>query len=264
MTTKLAYQYLTEIDYASLEFNPDEPAPRPDAMYQNPIIYPAVSVLSAHFGADYRQNDVFIDVSTFICYDPSNLNVRISPDIYIAFGVETLAIERRKLYLPWEVGKPPDFVLEVGSESTAPEDVARKPGIYAQIGVPEYWRFDRSGGDLYGDPLLGGELVDGAYRQVELTTEPDGTLKGYSPILGLYLCWSDGWLQFYNPATGEYLQDLPQTREVLREEREARQMAEGDLLLERAARQADQEARQRAEARLLQLEEELRRREEGR
>ena len=51
----------------------------------------------------------------------------------------------RKLYLPWEVGKPPDWVLEVASSSTGAEDVGRKRDLYARIGVPEYWRFDPQG-----------------------------------------------------------------------------------------------------------------------
>ena len=81
-----------------------------------------------------------------ICYDPNNLNVRVGPDFYFASGVDAPAIERTKLYLPWEAGKPPDFVLEIASESTAEHDVTGKRQIYAEIGVPEYWRFDRSGG----------------------------------------------------------------------------------------------------------------------
>lgn len=202
MTTKLAYQYITEIDYASLEFDPDEPEPLPEGMYQNPIIFPAISILSAHFGADYRQNDVFIDTNTFICYDPSNLNVRVGPDCYIAFGVEAGAIERRKLYLPWEVGKPPDFVLEVASESTAREDVGNKRQIYARIGVPEYWRFDRSGGDFYGEPLVGEQLINGEYQRLPLTTEPDGILKGYSRAWTCTFAGTrDGFTFLTRPAT---------------------------------------------------------------
>ena len=95
------------------------------------------------------------------------------------------AIEGTKLYLPWEVGKPPDFVLEIASESTAEHDVTGKRQIYAEIGVPEYWRFDRSGGDYYGEPLAGERLVDGIYQPVPLSGEPDGILKGYSPALRL-------------------------------------------------------------------------------
>ena len=119
----------------------------------------------------------------FICYDPSDLNVRVGPDFYAALGVDAPAIEKRKMYLPWEAGKPPDFVLEVGSESTARHDVTGKRDTYARVGVAEYWRFDRSGGELYGEPLAGDFLEGGTYRPAKLTTEPDGVPQGIQPGL---------------------------------------------------------------------------------
>ena len=127
--------------------------------------------------------DVFLDNETFICYDPSNLNVRIAPDVYLAFGVDARAIRPRRIYLPWEAGKPPDFALEVASASTASGDVDHKPGIYAIIGVREFWRFDPGGGRYYGQPIWGGELVNGEYRELPQTREPDGVLKVYRPIV---------------------------------------------------------------------------------
>ena len=51
---------------------------------------------------------------------------KVGPDFYVAFDVEAEAIKRRLMYLPWEVGKPPDLVLEVGSPSTGGEDVGNK------------------------------------------------------------------------------------------------------------------------------------------
>ena len=74
----------------------------------------------------------------------------------MVFWVDARAIRPRKLYLPWEAGKPPDWALEIASESTAREDVNRKPAIYARIGIPEYWRFDPTGGNYHGVPLWGG------------------------------------------------------------------------------------------------------------
>ena len=127
-----------------------------------------------------------------------------------AFGVDAEAIRPRKLYLPWEAGKPPDLALEVASESTAQNDVRRKPDIYARIGVPEYWRFDPTGGRYYDAPLTGLRLVNGVYQTIELTTEPDGILKGYSTVLELSLCWDQGWPRLYNPATGTYLENARQ------------------------------------------------------
>ena len=178
MTTKLAYRIQSVIDYNSLSFNPDEPDPLPDAQYQYPILEEVLHILGTHLSALYPSEEVFRSRSTFICYDPNDLNVRVGPDFYAALGVDGLAIERRKLYLPWEVGKPPDFALEIGSESTAQQDVTTKRRLYAEIGIAEYWRFARTGGDFYGQPLAGDILVDGEYQPVELTTEPDrGTVQ---------------------------------------------------------------------------------------
>ena len=119
MTTKpakykmLPYNRQGEIDYASLDFDPNEKELPPDHMEQNREINEVIGLLMARFTDFWRRPDVFLDTDTNICYDRSNLNVRVAPDVYIAFGVDDRAIRPRKLYLPWEVGKAPDWVLEV-------------------------------------------------------------------------------------------------------------------------------------------------------
>ena len=253
MTTVLAYHRQGEIDYARLDYDPDEPGPLPDAMFQFPILQEFLSILGDRFTASGRHPDNFLSSNTILCYDPANLNRRVQPDCYLAFGVAVRAILERKLYLPWEVGKPPDFVLEVGSESTRLRDITGKRRTYAQMGVPEYWRFDPTGGDYYGEPLVGERLVDGEYQPFPLTTEPDGALKGYSPTLDLHLCWYEGKPYIYDPAAGEYLKNLTDTQAALRMEQVARHM-------EQAARQDAEAALRAAQARIRQLEEELRRR----
>ena len=249
-TGRLAYQWITDIDYASLEYDPDAPEPLPDAMEQDPILRDFMHVLADHCTESDQSPDNFLSSNTTLCYGRNNLNVRVQPGCYLAFGVDVWAIRRRKMYLPWETGKPPDFALEVGSESTSENDIIAKRRIYAQIGIPEYWLFDPTGGELYGQPLSGELLLDGVYRPMELTTEPDGVLKGYSPVLGIYLCWDEGVLLFYDPSTETYLRNLRQER-ALREAEQER--AQADLQAERAARET-------AEARVQQLEERLSRR----
>ncbi len=244
MTTMLTYNKQGAIDFASLSFNPNKPEPLPDAMFQELLLQETLHVLAARFTDFGRRPDNFISSNTFICYDRSNLNIRVGPDCYLAFGVDARAIRERRLYLPWEVGKPPDLALEIASETTGRYDVTGKRRIYAQIGVLEYWRFDQTGGDYYGQPLAGDLLVNGVYQSLDLTTEPDGVLKGYSPTLALYFCWHEEWLYFYDPANGTYLRNREQ-------EREAHQLAQ-------AALQAEQTAREAAEARIRQLEEQLR------
>lgn len=200
----IPYRRGGEIDYAGLEFDPDVKNVTEDSMEQNLELAEILGLFRARFTDFNERPDVFLDNETFICYDPSNLNVRVAPDIYLAFGVDARAIRPRKLYLPWEVGKPPDFALEIASESTSDADTERKPGIYAAIGVPEFWRFDPSGGQYHGQPIWGGELVNGEYQELPQTREPDGILKVYSPLLEISLCWDDGWPRVYDPATGTY------------------------------------------------------------
>ena len=248
-----------DVDYGSLKFSPDLLDVPPDHMEQSREIREVLNLLSARFTDFDRSPDVFLDADTNICYNPRDLNVRVAPDVYLVFGVDAEAIHPRKIYLPWEAGKVPDWVLEVASESTGQQDVNRKPNIYAQIGIPEYWMFDPTGGryhrqringgGFHPQPLYGGRLVDGRYQPIELTTEPDGILKGYSEILELSLAWDEGWPRFYDPATGAYLANWRQEREMLRAEREAMQAALESRELERAV---DQE-------RIRQLEADLRR-----
>ena len=258
MTTILAYNRQGEIDYSRLEFDPDKPDPLPDGMFQNPVLRQLGWALELRFGG---RPDFFYDSNTFICYDRRNLNVRVAPDFYAAFGVDAEAIIERRLYLPWEAGKPPDFVLEVASRDTAMRDVGAKREIYAQIGIPEYWRFDRTGGNLYGEPLAGELLVDGIYRPMELTTSPDGVLKGYSPVLGLHLCWYDGVIYVYDGDSGTYFRTLQQMQADLDEAEAARMDAEAARMNAEAARMDAEAARESDQARIRQLEEELRKRE---
>ena len=238
----LPYRNGGAIDYASLDFDPDISDRPDDSMEQCLELEEIVNLLRVRFTDFNRRPDVYVGRETKVCYNPRNLNVRVEPDAYVAFGVDARAIPPRRLYLPWEVGKPPDWVLEIASESTVRVDVDLKPGIYAQVGVPEFWRFDPSGGGYHGEPLSGWRLVQGIYRRIPATTEPDGILKAYSEVLEFSLAWDEGWPRFYDPATGAYLHNW-------RLEREAHESA---LRAEREARAADQE-------RILQLEEELRR-----
>ena len=217
----LPYVKRGDIDYAALDYNPDDPEPMPDAMEQEFVVNEILDMMHSRFTDFKTRPDVFLSSNTILCYDPTNLNVRRQPDIYLAFGVDQGAIRRRRIYLPWEAGKPPDLALEVGSESTGSEDTRVKPQVYATVGIPEYWRFDPSGGEHHGGPLWGGLLRDREYQPVELTAEPDGILKAYSPLLRLYLCWDDGWPRFYDPATGRYLENWRQMRAAMEAEQAA-------------------------------------------
>ncbi len=167
-----------------------------------------------HFSS---RSDVLVDSGGFVFYNQYSMDYRFRPDLYVAFGVDESAIRRRNGYVIWEAGKPPDFALEVASETTNQRDTGEKPGLYASVGITEYWRVDPTGGDLYGYPLAGDVLVDGIYHPIDLETEADGTIWGYSAVLDLCLCWNPSWdwdvddeskLRLYDRKTARYLCDI--------------------------------------------------------
>ena len=201
----------------------EDPEPVEDGMQQAPIIIEIAHMLKAHFKSD---PEAFVSAGGFIFYDPTNGNRRVAPDLFIAFDVDVEGI-RLNLpnYLIWQIGKPPDFVLEVASPSTASNDLGRKRDLYASLGIVEYWRLDPTGGDLYGQPLSGERLVDGEYRACELHTDEDGSIWAYSEVLNLRFHWDQELVEQFDvrsPLTGRTI-DLAEVRQLeLLEEREAR------------------------------------------
>ena len=181
--------------------------PLPDGEYQAPIYVKVNSTLRVHFSS---VPGAWTNGNTFIYYIEGNPRRSVSPDCYVVFNLSeaakhSLSIEGNNTYLLWEVGKPPDFVLEIASESTANRDLHSKRDLYAEIGVSEYWRYDETGGGFYGEPLVGERLVDGEYRRFELRHEPDGRVWAHSEQLNLDLWWIDGELRFWDPAAENWL-----------------------------------------------------------
>ena len=107
--------------------------------------------------------------------------------------------------------------------STGRRDYTVKREGYAAFGVTEYFRFDDTGGRHHDRPLAGDRLVDGAYEPIPTTTDDAGNPRCYSETLGLYLCWENGRLRFWDPDTGAYLDDYDEARLA---ERDARLAAE--------------------------------------
>ena len=99
------------------------------------ILY-AVGALRVRYG---DRPDVYVSGDLLVYYEEGNPRVSIAPDAFVVFGVED---RKRMSYKVWEEGKGPDFVLEVASPNTWREDVETKPGIYANLGVSEYFLFD--------------------------------------------------------------------------------------------------------------------------
>ena len=185
---------------------PDDYEPLPDAMQQETDFLYAVTALQAFF---WGRPGVLVSGDTPVYYiDAEGIQRIVRPDCYVSFGINPISIRRRNGYFIREAGKPPDFVLEIASESTHANDTGFKRELYARLGVAEYWRFDASGGDLYPEALAGERLVNGEYVGIQTVRDIDGVVRGHSEWLGLDLCWDNGELRYYNPASGEYLRNL--------------------------------------------------------
>ena len=181
-----------------------------------------------------RRSDVYVSADLLIYYEEGNPRVSVAPDVFVVFGVED---HPRMSYRVWEEGKGPDFVLEVASPNTWEEDVERKPGIYAGLGVREYFLFDPTG-EHYTPRLQGYRLVGDAYERLAAVESIDRTLTLTSEVLGLELRAKGEEMRFRDPATGETLLSYEEEHAARREEAAARRAAE--------ARVAELEARVRA------------------
>ena len=177
------------------------------------------------------------------------------PDLIIAFDVNPAAYYHSNAYIISEQGKPPDFVLEIASRRTGRVDVEKKPGEYAALGIPEYWRFDETG-DFHKTKLAGDRLIDGRYEPIPIEEIGEGVLQGYSAVLNLLIRWDHGQLRWHDPQTGDHIPTFEQER--------AGRLAEREGRLAEQERRSMAEARAReAEARVRELEAEIARRDEA-
>ena len=227
----------------------------------------ATGSLRHHFR---EREDVLVAMELVVYYRRGNNRVWLQPDVQVVHGVGRSP--SRSTYLVWEEGKPPDFVLEVASPSTADRDAQHKVGEYASVGVREYWRLDPAG-ELMAKPLEGCVARAGGYEPVPAVAAGGRTWL-WSEVLGLELRGErrerGTVLVFRDPRTGEEWASADE-RERLAVERE-RQAAEeraSAAQREREAAEREREAAERereaaeqrasaADARVRALEEQLR------
>ena len=182
----------------------------------------------------------------------------VAPDVMLTLDATLPPFTPYRL---WEVGKAPDLVLEITSLSTKAEDVDKR-GLYAQLGVTEYWQYEPRGKQLKPG-LECRRLVQGRYVRVA---------GAYRSELGAFWLWSrvldtawglldTGELRLWNPARQEWFpteadkdarfdqveQERDQEKEERQREKQERQRAEQER--DQAQREA---ARLEAEIRRLQ------------
>ncbi len=177
--------------------------------------------------------DVYVGANMFLYYTEGDPHDVVAPDVFVVIGAPN---RLRRTYKVWqENGHVPNVIFEISSESTRREDLYSKRGLYADLGVQEYFLFDPLG-EYLTPRLKGYRLQDGAY--VPIADEPLT-----SAALQLQFRVEGSNLRVHDPARG---MDLLYPDE----EEAARQMAE-----ERAEREAA--ARQMAEAEVARLRAEL-------
>jgi Uma2 family endonuclease len=224
---------LTEFPPQLIEYPEADGLPMAESDQTRDYLVYATKVLSVFFE---QRMDVYASGNLFIYYDQGNPEAVVAPDVFVVFGVEN---RQRRIYKVWEEGdRPPSFVLEITSKTTRSKDQGAKKGIYAFLGVEEYYQYDPTG-DYLTPALQGFLLVDGNYLPAPTSILSDGTMVLPSAVLSLELHLKGQVMRFYNPATQQYLL----THE---EEAAARQTAE-----ERA--QTAEERAQRLAAKLREL-----------
>ena len=102
------------------------------------------------------------------------------PDPLIAFEVSPQDYQASNGNIISEQGKPPDFIMEVASETTADVDTGDKRQGYAALRIPEYWRFDNTGNN-HGTKLAGDTLMGDAYQPIPILEVAPEILQGTAP-----------------------------------------------------------------------------------
>ena len=219
------------------------------------------NTLYRHFA---HRPDVLVSGEGYLCFERSRIRSGwLEPDLVVAFGVDPEEISENNGYEIDDVGKPPDFVLEVASRHTGRRDYTVKRDGYARYGVGEYWRFDYTGGQYHDAPLAGDRLVNGRYEPLPIRTDRPGPMfgmrSGYSAALDLYLCWDHGALRFYDPKANAFLRDPSELAAALSTAETDRAIAQLERNTARAERDDFQRERDVAQRELAAANEQIQR-----
>ncbi len=207
----------------------------------------------------------YIGSDLLIYYERGQPRRFVVPDNFVVLDCDP---GPRRTFKTWDEQRTPDVVFEVTSRSTKREDLVFKPKIYEQFGVSEYFLYDPLA-EYLSPALQGFRLQNKTLVQMESMT---GELT--CQTLGIQLRLSEKSLEMVDLASGELLlteaEDNARRADQFREsadqyrqdaERQRQFSAQQQELVEQQQQLAanEREARQIAEAKNRQLEEELRR-----
>ena len=214
----------------------------------------ATGALRHHFR---QREDVLVAMELAVYYRRGDNRACLQPDVQVVHGVGRSP--SRSTYRVWDEGKPPDFVLEVASPSTAGTRMrSTRWASTPAWALGEYWRLDPAG-ELMAEPLEGYAARAGSYEPVPAVAV-GGRMWLRSEVLGLELRgeWRERGtvLVFRDPRTGEEWASADE-RERLAAESE-RQAAEVRASAAEREREAAKKRASAADARVRALEEQLR------
>jgi Uma2 family endonuclease len=213
----------------------------------------AFDELSGYFRS--RRGGVYVGTELAVYYPGER---RVAPDLMVVFDVEPH--EREKWVVSAE-GKGLDFVLEVHYGGDRKKDAERNVALYARVGIPEYFIYDRR-----AQILRGYRLPPGSGRYQPIVPQHG---RYTSEALGLDLEIVGGRLTFYSGTavllgTAELLARVQASVDgaMRRHEEAERQREEAERQREEEARRREEAERALAEAqaRIAELERRLRER----
>jgi Uma2 family endonuclease len=185
----------------------------------------------------YRGANVYVACNLLMYYEEGNPQKFLVPDVFV---VKDCDPGMRRTFRIWDEERIPDVVFEVTSKATRADDESVKPERYAQIGVRELVLYDPTG-DYLQTQLQLYRLEDGVYVRVE--SDVNGALE--SEELNLRLLLDDGDLVLCDQTTGQPLLTHGEAAEALAQAAEARAQAAEEQTQAAAAqtRAAEERAR---------------------
>ena len=195
------YEGQTWIDIDSLDFRFDRPEPHPDPEFHREARWKMTSSLSNLLETIHPTEETIHGPRCHICYDESDLNIRIAPDYYFAKGVPGPGILATGPVPNMGGGKAAGLRPGNGVPGQGP----RGPDHQAET-LPGAWNQGiLAPGPHRRGPLRSstgrGRLEGGVYQPILLHRLEKGNVWGHSEATGIDLFWMNETFVFLGPDT---------------------------------------------------------------